>query len=357
MRELLRYFQRCGEVPLHPDELGRRIGVERVSALRALSVIIDRERPTTLPCGGFGGCQREVHERGDRERPFVAVCGADVTACESELLTEPELARRGVSTEGLARVVARALDLPDARVRRGDAPGCWELGRDAGRAMLFAPAPFARGFELLLLSQAGATTVFVPCRDRVSGVLEQRYRSGERVELRFLEDELVLVGGRVLRQSSSSPSAAISAPLTRTVLERAGERRVTDVEYAAILDGTADLVIDLTATSDGGGHPAHTRARGRRRTVSLPARQALALVELVRAAGRPLRAAELRSMREAEVRDPERLVEIARKAIDVPLGRYEWRSFHTVRGATPEAKAYAFRPPPDMTYAVVVPAA
>jgi hypothetical protein len=56
------------------------------------------------------------------------------------------------------------------------------------------------------------------------------------------------------------------------------------------------------------------------------------------------------------VRDPERLVEIARKTVDVPLGRYAWRCFHTVRGATPEAKAYAFRPPAEMSYAVVVPA-
>ena len=113
----------------------------------------------------------------------------------------------------------------------------------------------------------------------------------------------------------------------------------------------------MTSGTERGGYPVHVPgAKSKRRTVSLPARQAQTIVELIRAAGRPLRANEIRCLRESGVSDAQRLVEIARQAVDVRLGRYQWRAFHTVRGATPDAKAYAFRPPSDYEFAVVLPA-
>jgi len=355
VRELLRHFQRVGEASIDPKVLERRVGP--LTALRSLGIVIDRTSPTILPCPGMGDCQREVVEQRSCAGSFMAVCGADEPACESELLDPSTLARVSISTEGFARVIARALGLEPHAAQRIGSASAWALGRESGRAVVFAYAPFARGFEMFLMAQAGPSTVYAPCRERVPVALEQRYRAGERVELRFIEDEFVLREGRVVRRDVATTSPAIAAPSSRMLFARTGERFITDEEYAKLLAARSDLMIDMTTGTEHGGYPAHVSApKNKRRTVSLPARQAHAMVELVRAAGRPLRANELRCLRDAEVRDPERLVEIARKAIDVPLGRYQWRAFQTVRGATPESKAYAFRPPTDFEYAVVLPA-
>ncbi len=59
---------------------------------------------------------------------------------------------------------------------------------------------------------------------------------------------------------------------TRVVLERAGERSVSDPEYAALLTGGAHLLLDLTTTAEHGGFTAHVRADGKKpRAVALPA--------------------------------------------------------------------------------------
>jgi hypothetical protein len=355
MREFLRFLQRCGHAPVDPRVLDARIGSEQFSALRALGVVVDSAAPTTLPCGGMGDCRREIVV--ERDGGLRAVCGADAPSCESHALTAADVARVAISMEEVAKLLAMLLRLDPAGIRRVEPSTAWSLGRADGGAVLFAPSPFARSFELLLLAQPGRTVVYVPCRERVPLALEQRHRSGERVELRFLEDSLTVREGRVLLQEGRLESPQELPASMRVVLERAGERRVSDPEYAALLTSGAHLVLDLTRTSEHGGYTAHVRVDGRKaRKVPLPARQAHAIVELMRAGGRPMRASELRSLRDAEVRDPERLVEIARKAVDVPLGRYQWRAFHTVRGSTPDAKAYAFRPPPEMTFAVVLPA-
>lgn len=363
MRRFLSHLQRHGENHYHPDEYARRIGRDAFDALRALGVVIDAPPLGLLPCGmHLDECSREVFESETQPGTFVAECGREcvcdepIETCEVSEVEAADLARVRASLGAFVRRLAEAHGLRDADVQRVESsPTFWSLGRAPDRRIvLFCTEPYARGFETLLLAQREPTLVLVPSRERVPASISQRYRAGERIEVRFLEEELALSAGRL---HVLTPHAAPPTLGTRVVLDREGERRISDAEYEQFRVAHVDLVLDLTATTGSGGHPASVREPGgAQRDVSLPPKQALAIVELVRARGRALRAAELRCMREAQVNTPERLVELARQAVDVRVARYAWRAFHTIKGATPEAKAYAFRPPVDMQYAVVTPA-
>jgi hypothetical protein len=78
---------------------------------------------------------------------------------------------------------------------------------------------------------------------------------------------------------------------------------------------------------------------------------AQALVELA-TTGHALREGDFKTL---GVNDVERVVERARKKIDVRLGRYEWRAVHTLAGDVPEAKRLQFRPGEGVRWVLVVP--
>jgi hypothetical protein len=80
--------------------------------------------------------------------------------------------------------------------------------------------------------------------------------------------------------------------------------------------------------------------------------QAAAYAELM-TCGRPVRAPELRSLR--GVNNPEKFIEAARVALDMKLGRYDWRSTKLLRGDSPAAKRYCFRPPEGLRWALLQP--
>jgi len=65
----------------------------------------------------------------------------------------------------------------------------------------------------------------------------------------------------------------------------------------------------------------------------------------------PLRAAELSALN--SFGSPNKQVEAARRALDVKVSRYEWRSTHLLRGELPEAKRYLFRPPDGLRWGVI----
>src|SRR5690606_42151746 len=79
--------------------------------------------------------------------------------------------------------------------------------------------------------------------------------------------------------------------------------------------------------------------------------EAQAIIELVRT-GRPLRAGEFDSL---NLNNMDRLVERARKKLDVRLGRYAWRAIHTLTGDSPEANRWQFRPDQLTRWAVLAP--
>jgi hypothetical protein len=67
-----------------------------------------------------------------------------------------------------------------------------------------------------------------------------------------------------------------------------------------------------------------------------------------------MRASELRGLQVAGVQNPAKIVDAARRAVDVKLSRYGWRSFHTLAGESTEQKRYVFRPPATLRYACVM---
>lgn len=67
--------------------------------------------------------------------------------------------------------------------------------------------------------------------------------------------------------------------------------------------------------------------------------------------GRSLRAGDFKTV---AVNAVDKVVEHARRKLDVRLGRYEWRAIHTLKGATPEAKRWQFRGEAPGRWAVIV---
>jgi len=66
-----------------------------------------------------------------------------------------------------------------------------------------------------------------------------------------------------------------------------------------------------------------------------------------------VRAAEVHALN--GVNHPEKLIEAARRELDVKVSRYDWRSTQLLRGDTPEAKRYWFRPPEGLRWALLRP--
>jgi hypothetical protein len=77
--------------------------------------------------------------------------------------------------------------------------------------------------------------------------------------------------------------------------------------------------------------------------------EAAALVELVRTR-RALREGDFATV---AVNAVAKVVERGRRKVDVQLGRYEWRAFHTLRADTPEGKRGQFNPMGGARFAVV----
>jgi hypothetical protein len=48
-----------------------------------------------------------------------------------------------------------------------------------------------------------------------------------------------------------------------------------------------------------------------------------------------------------------KIFERARRKVDVSLGRYEWRALQTLKSSVPDAKAFQFRPPQSMRWALI----
>lgn len=177
--------------------------------------------------------------------------------------------------------------------------------------------------------------------------------AGERVELLFLEDVLLVRGGELVLTRDRWGSFGVAEPpapygdapgVYCEALAGDDAEHLTESEYRARLATREDqhLFIDMLSAGQGGRHPAGRR-NGREvfEETTLTPNEAAALAELV-ARRSPLRPTELQSV---SVTHPDKVIEQGRRKVDVRLARYQWRAFHTIRGDTPDAKHYAFQPP------------
>lgn len=352
------------EPTFHRRDWIARVGEPITGALLRAGVLVARAQAEWYPCGGpWGdGCPRRVVENhGCREHPFVAVCGRDDGSCLEVLLRPGDREVLAASVDGLTRQLRRALRAGGAAdTEDAGFPGARRIGERDGRAVYLALAPHWPAFEAWLAVR-GEAVVLVPSLATLPAAVRERFREGA-VSLVGLGDALRLaddglVGAMperllVVRDSASAKYGA-KPPTVCVVVDNDGERALTRAEYEALVAGAAmlDLFIDTTVTAAGGGHPAASRvAKDKVRRATLTVHEAAALVELVRTR-RALREGDFAGV---TVNAVAKVVERGRRKVDVQLGRYEWRAFHTLRADTPEGKRWQFNPPDNLRHAVVI---
>lgn len=157
--------------------------------------------------------------------------------------------------------------------------------------------------------------------------------------------------------AASASSGAASEPAFCTAHTHAGKRVLTKREYADLLERQDDFDLFLDTVLPRGGEclGARRTACGAVEQVSLTHERALLVAELV-ALARPVRAAMLKSIPGSSVASRIRLIEMARKTLDVPLGRTKWRAINTKNtpGGDETTREFVFDPPRGLRYAVLV---
>jgi hypothetical protein len=134
-----------------------------------------------------------------------------------------------------------------------------------------------------------------------------------------------------------------------------GRRAIGEAEYRDLVArcGGFDLFIDTMSKVEAGRYRAVRRLTdGTSEETALTHQQAHAIIELVERR-KGLRAAELSAL--SAYGSPEKQVEAARRAVDVKLGRYQWRAVQLLEGDDRKANRYVFNPPDGFRFAVVRP--
>lgn len=348
-------------------ELDARFGVAVTDELIAAGLLIRGKAATTYPCPNLGSaCPRTVVANpGDNAFPFVAIPSDATHCCDAVRLTAEDLATWTTSRARLVDIVSGVFRVRGPANHREPAfPHAHRLGRvqwgGLEREVLLCTNLNGPAVAHLLArkAQQQATLVIAHARTRfTSPEIDQHFASGEVVVV-FLENELELVAGQVARREvlmvrdSVTPYGA--APFC-VLIDASGHRTLDAAGYQAFVARAAselDLFLDLTSPVNAGRHPTGRRENGKYIEESLTAVQAAAYAELM-TCGRPVRAPELRALR--GVNNPEKFIEAARVALDMKLGRYDWRSTKLLRGDSPAAKRYCFRPPEGLRWALLQP--
>ena len=369
MRRFLELYQESRSPTLLAPDFRRAVGSEAVDALLASAVLTPRELADWYPChGAYPGCPRRIVPNiGDALHPFVAVCGEPSPMCHDVAVRAEDLEQYTTSHEALARTVRRLIGLTGELTLLDDSyPDCVHLGELSRGERLYdvflCRAAWESAFEALLsdrLLSSRRSIVFAPTPRGIPLDLLHRYALGGHVTLALLVDFVALHDGMlVLRPTFEELTADRQAETEASwiLITRDGRRSIASQDYADLVGRAEQFDLFLDA-----GAPGHSRAysagyRGEDGTfhrVTLSPLQMHALTELV-SRGAPTRAAELRSLQTAGVQNPARIIDSARRAVDVKLSRYGWRSFHTVAGESTEQRRYVFRPPATLRYACVM---
>jgi hypothetical protein len=218
------------------------------------------------------------------------------------------------------------------------------------------------GFEYWLASWRRAL-VIVPLARWQSVAVREQFRSGNPTELIALREVLSVEDGEFRLNWSYEPDVTAndlisgneSYPTFCATFDNDGRRMLTAPEYRERVGRGAefDLFIDLMTTVDGRGFRA-----GRRNLelvyeeTTLTKLEAAVLVEIITTA-RALRAGDFTTINASST---DKIIERARRKVDVRLGRYDWRAIHTVSTSTQEGKRWQFLPHDGMKWCVLFPA-
>lgn len=350
-------------------ELDARFGAQIVTDLIATDILVPGPRAAQYSCPRVGeACPRDIIDNvGDPDFPFVAVPSGVEHCCDAVLLTAADVATWTTSRPRLVALLSSLFRVRGPANLRDEAfPSAHRLGRakwlGEEREVLLCTnlngaAPTA--FLLARKAQRQPTLVLAHARTRfTSPDIELHFGSGDVVVV-FLEDELELVNGHMRRRqvlvARESVPPFYSAPAFCVLVDPDGAREIDEGAYRQVLasaETELDLLLDLTTTVSAGRHPTGRRGDGAFIKGSVTPQQGAAYAELMERQ-QAVRAAEIRAL--DGVNHPEKLIEAARRELDVKLGRYEWRSTELLRGDTPEAKRYWFRPPEGLRWALLRP--
>lgn len=337
------------------------VGEGATARLLRAGLLAPNGTSSVFPCDGCYGrtCPRQVVPNLlSRTHPLLAVCGnSEGEQCDTLELTEPEAEELVFSNSGFIRQLRRVFDVHGvASPVSAGFPEVQHLGERAGADVFFAQAPAMPGFDIWLRSLRSAR-VLVPTARALPPALRQGLTPAG-VEIVVLAETILLGERGLVPLLTVQPSQAQAEPPTSSkttciLYSEAGERELTLTEYNDVLAESESMDLFLDATRKAGG----SRYRGGRldgdtfHEEFLTHNEAQAILELVRT-GRPLRAGEFDSL---SLNNMERLIERARKKLDVRLARYSWRAFHTLTGDTPQANRWQFRPDQLRRWAVLAP--
>ena len=349
------------------SEFRRIVSPEAVDALLRETIVARHERADWYPCeGSYEGCPRRIVPSDDPEHPFVAVCGHAFPMCHDIALKAEQVEEYTASQEGFLRVLQRLLGLSgDLTFLDESYPDCIYAGAlsrpDGVHDVFVCRATWDSAFEALLADRqlaARRSVVLVPTARGVPLELLHRYPPGGHVVLAPLEDLLGIREKRLILLPSFAAliEGTRAGPSARLLIADDGRRAIGPAEYGRLVEDAQsfDLFLDATAVGHSRTYSAGYRdERGNFHRAMLSALQIHALAELI-ARGVPLRPTELWSLQKAAIQNPAKVIEAARRLVDVRVSRYSWRSLHTQAAEGSGQRRYVFHPPPTLRYACIV---
>ncbi len=350
---LLALYERPEPPVLYVNQWLELLGAEVIAVFERLGLLRPHTPLPFYPCGGAhgDGCPRRVlPNEGSSTHPFVAICGND-HGCPEVLLKADHRRVLELSVDALVRQLRRALGITGtAAPEAAGFPAALRIGELGGHAAFLARSPATPGFEGWLGAR-GEAAVLVPTARHVRPTLRERFGVGQRVQLLPIDEQVLLTAEGLKARASSVPAVSSSAAWC-TIVDQNGTRSATRQEYEALVAKRAelDMFLDLTVTAEAGGHPGSMRdANGQVVDVVLTKHEAAAIAELV-TTRKAMRGGDFRTV---GATDRVKVVERARRKLDLPLSRYSWRSLHTLPADRAEAKRFHFNPPVGVGFAVV----
>ncbi len=314
-------------------------------------------------------CSMKILPNPNNEQfPFLAVPVAPGEYSAFIKLTRAELATVVGSLPGLVLLLREMLDLVgESNLQVSPYPGSYMIGETkTGRLVVLSTSVDLPGFGAFLgdlSSMRCPTLTLALCRSPLlDPAVERSFCRGAHLELAFLEDILTLDRGAiVLVDGFESRQPKGETPTVCVAFTHRGELPLTLYRYREMLSHRDDfaMFLDVTAVVRGARYYGHKIDDKQVLTrCAVPKHGAHIVAEYVRCRGQALRPSDIPYVKVTKLRSCHKIIERVRRQLDMKIGggrRYSSRSIHTRPGETHEATRYAFDPPPDLTYSVIVP--
>ncbi len=238
------------------------IGEETFNVLKNDNVLIPGERARTYPCPHTNKyCLRVIEPNPlDLDRPFLARPRTG-NCCETIALRADQVSQHQLSHVELTRMLRAHYDVVDGAWAAPRFPYTTSIGRTRdGRDAIFTRGADEPGFGTFLRERrhlSRATLVLAPHRSRLLDPDVEAYFSQDgRISLLFLEDELSVHNGAIVRRPALETAAALAQSFC-TAIAVDNKRYISQFEYREIKEhqNEYDLIIDMMDATKSGRCP------------------------------------------------------------------------------------------------------